>query len=243
MNTGQYIRSLSGHTSIIRSLTAIPPATSLASASWDNTIKVWNMRSGALLATLDGHTNRIKSVVYHQMTPRQAYLISGSDDCTLKLWDTGQNYAEVRTYTSHSQPVLCVAAAKKDGHSIFASGSADHSVQLFMLEAELESTQSFLMLRGHQAPVTSVVFSCPPGDSVSALFSCSEDMSILQWDCETGYVLHELLGHTAPCQSLSVFSHRHTEYLIPTQTEFLLSTSLTDPCGYGTPQNVSKSES
>lgn len=230
--TGQYIRSLTGHSSIIRSLAAIPPNMSLASASWDNTIRIWNMRSGALLATLVGHTNRVKAVVYHELTPQGGYLLSGSDDCTMKLWDT-ETYMEVRTYSSHSQPVLCVAVTAKKEHLIFASGSADHSVQLFALEEDKgggsgDCSSSYLTLGGHQGPVTAVVFSTDSdGDSEKAnLFSCSEDMSIILWDCVSGYVLHQLLGHTGPCQSLSIFSQHSTDFLITTRTEYLVSTSL-----------------
>ena len=120
--------------------------------------------------------------------------------------------------------MLCVAVAEKQGHSIFASGSADHTVQLFMLEDECETTQSYMTLTCHQAPVTDLVFSS--GSECATLYSCSEDMSILLWDCTTGYVLHHLLGHTAACQSVSLFSYTCTEFLLPTHTDCLVSTSL-----------------
>jgi WD40 repeat protein len=221
--SGQYIRSMTGHTSIIKSLVAIPHKLAIASASWDTTIKIWNIRSGAILATLEGHTNRVKAVVYHQINPLCSYLISGSDDCTLKLWDI-ESYSELKTYTSHAQPVLCVAVAEKEHRHMFASGSADYSVQLFMLDATLETNQSFMTLGGHQAPVTAVAFS--DRSDCSTLYSCSEDMAILLWDCLTGYVLHQLLGHTGPCQSLAVFNYIRTDQLIPTPIEYLISTSL-----------------
>ena len=221
--TGQYIRSMTGHSSIIKSLAAIPPSQSLASASWDSTIKVWNMRSGALLATLEGHTNRVKSVVFHQLSPLQSFLVSGSDDCTLKLWDL-TTHTELKTYTSHSQPVQCVAVAEKNGDTIIASGSSDHSVQLFRIEEQLESTQSYLTLGGHQAPVTAVVFNC--ARDFAKVYSCGEDMVIFVWDCETGYVLHQMQGHTAPCQSLFIYEQMCIDLLIPVKKEFLVSTAM-----------------
>jgi len=56
----------------------------LASGSWDNTIRVWDVASGAELATLRGHTERVSSVTFSLDGTR---LASGSDDKTVKVWD------------------------------------------------------------------------------------------------------------------------------------------------------------
>jgi WD40 repeat protein len=61
----------------------------LASRSFDNTVKLWDAQTGQELATLNGHNNRITSVAF---SPDGKTLASASYDYTVKLWvgDTRQ---------------------------------------------------------------------------------------------------------------------------------------------------------
>jgi WD40 repeat protein len=56
----------------------------LASGSEDTTIKLWNVASGQLLRTLQGHTTPVYSVAF---SPDGRTLASGNQDNTIKLWD------------------------------------------------------------------------------------------------------------------------------------------------------------
>jgi WD40 repeat protein len=56
----------------------------LASGSLDTTLKLWNISSGALIATLRNHTTGIKLSV--DMLNTQI-VVSGSDDGSIKLWN------------------------------------------------------------------------------------------------------------------------------------------------------------
>ena len=55
----------------------------VVSASWDNTLKVWDARTGAELLTLEGHTDAIHGCA---VSPLGDYLVSASGDGTLKVW-------------------------------------------------------------------------------------------------------------------------------------------------------------
>ncbi|KAF2429981.1 hypothetical protein EJ08DRAFT_670710 [Tothia fuscella] len=61
-----------------------PDSARLASASGDNTVKIWDARSGACLQTLEGHSDYVHSVAF---SPDSARLASASDDKTVKIWD------------------------------------------------------------------------------------------------------------------------------------------------------------
>ena len=53
------------------------------SGSEDKTIKIWNIETGCVIKTLDGHTSFVLAL---KVLPN-GYLISGSYDCTIKFWD------------------------------------------------------------------------------------------------------------------------------------------------------------
>ena len=62
----------------------------LASGSWDKTIKLWHVESGEELCTLTGHSDHVCSVAF---SPNGKIIASSSKDKTIKLWevDTGND--------------------------------------------------------------------------------------------------------------------------------------------------------
>jgi WD40 repeat protein len=57
----------------------------LASASEDNTVKIWDISNGECLQTLKDHSNIVNMVAF---SPNSARLASASEDKTVKIWDT-----------------------------------------------------------------------------------------------------------------------------------------------------------
>jgi WD40 repeat protein len=56
----------------------------LISGSVDQTIRVWEVKTGQCLAILKGHESRVRSVAF---SPDGKLILSSSDDGTIKLWD------------------------------------------------------------------------------------------------------------------------------------------------------------
>src|SRR5947207_659506 len=80
------LRELKGHTRSVYAVAFSPNCKHLASASRDNTIRLWEARSGALLCTLREHTDAVSAVAF---SPDGKHLASASRDNTIRLWDAG----------------------------------------------------------------------------------------------------------------------------------------------------------
>jgi serine/threonine protein kinase len=96
VSTGKEIRTLAGHTNPVSSLAfnPIPPIAfdtgglrgTMASGSWDNTIKIWELNAGNEICTLNEHSNYVRSIAF---SPDGQTLVSASDDDTIKIWQRG----------------------------------------------------------------------------------------------------------------------------------------------------------
>jgi serine/threonine protein kinase len=125
VSDGLEVRTLTGHTNLVWSVSFSPDGSLLASGSYDDTIKLWRVSDGSLVRTLAGHTKGVLSVSF---SPDGRLLASGSDDETIKLWRVSDG-SLVRTLTGHTWNVFSVSFSP-DG-SLLASGSGDETVKVW----------------------------------------------------------------------------------------------------------------
>jgi cytochrome c len=115
-----------GHRAPVAGLAVSPDGASLASASWDHTVRVWSLADGAQLV-LEGHTQNVNGVAF---APDGKSLVSVGYDLAVKIWPVAGGAPATITLPS---PLNAVAVAP-DGE--IATGGADGKVRLLTSEGK-----------------------------------------------------------------------------------------------------------
>jgi WD40 repeat protein len=175
--------TLHGHQDSVWSVAWSPDGSKLATASKDNTAKVWDAATGRELFTLHGHLRSVESAAW---SPDGSKLATASEDRAVKVWDAATG-RELLTVYGHLGDVMSVAWSP-DGSKL-ATASRDNTAKVW----DTGTGRELLSLRSHQGQVLSVAWS-PDG---SQLATASSDKTAKVWDAVTGRELLTLRGHQA----------------------------------------------
>ena len=173
--------TLGGHIDSVLAVSYSQNGKLLASASLDNTVKLWNPTTQQEIKTLKGHIGGVWDASF---SPDGKVLATGSKDNTVKLWNTTTG-KEITTLISHTKEVSAVSFSPNG--KWLATGSADNTVKLW----DTSNWKKIKTLTGHTGQVWAVSFS-PDG---KMLATASLDNTVKLWDISTWKEIKTLTGH------------------------------------------------
>jgi WD40 repeat protein/DNA-binding SARP family transcriptional activator/energy-coupling factor transporter ATP-binding protein EcfA2 len=159
--------------------------TRLATIMSDNTVKVWDIKTGEELSTLV--ISQTESVRAMALNSNGTQFVTGDEDGTVKVWEVATGKA-LLTFIGNIGPYYGVVAFSPDGTRI-ATGGDDGIVRIW----DPTTGKELLTLAGHTLPIMAISFSTD-GKRIA---TAGMDQTARVWDAASGENLFTLTGHTA----------------------------------------------
>ncbi|PIL29056.1 transporter [Ganoderma sinense ZZ0214-1] len=203
------VMRISGHSDSVYCLEF--DSSRIVTGSRDRTIKVWSLKTGKCLATFAGHRGSVLCLKFDRdwdilddesedihtgiraRKPRRGFMVSGSSDCTVVVWDLyahppvvpgGDSLitADVRkVLRAHGGGVLDLRIDER----WIVSCSKDALIRVW----DRNTLELHCTLNGHEGPVNAV------GLQGNRVVSASGDGKMILWDVVSGQRMRTLEGH------------------------------------------------
>jgi WD40 repeat protein len=176
------INAVGAHITNVTAVAFSPDGSLLASASLDQTVKIWSTSTWTLQQTLIGHTNGVASVAF---SPDGQRIVTGSTDGTVKIWNRSSG-ACLLTIAAHTLPATATVFTP-DGTRV-VSGGDDGTIRIW----SATTGAALLTLGGQRDFIGTVAFS--PDGTICA--STGGDGTIQVRNTDDGSLVSTWLGNT-----------------------------------------------
>ncbi|KAK9695870.1 SCF ubiquitin ligase complex subunit cdc4 [Basidiobolus ranarum] len=167
-----YLRSLMGHAHSVRAIAAY--GNTVVSGSYDCTVRVWNVMNGECKWRLEGHTQKVYSVVIDKDRNR---CISGSMDCSVRIWSLEHGTC-IYALEGHSSLVGLLSLTPNH----LVSAAADATLRVW----DPDTGTCRNVLSTHTGAIT-----CFQHDDQKVI--SGSETNLKMWDIKTGKFVRDLL--------------------------------------------------
>lgn len=191
INSGEFLKKLSGKIGYIRSLDSSKNGLYLLSGSAEKIIQVWAVEIEMLINTYNQNIDPISKVVF---SPDGRTFSSASiSEGTIHFWniENGKLLKTIAGHTNYSRSVVF----SPDSQFLATTVMADDTVNV----RNLQTGEIHLSLKGHTQRPYSLTYL----QNGEILASGSYNGQIILWDMNTGNKLNQLSGHSQTVSSLS----------------------------------------
>jgi guanine nucleotide-binding protein subunit beta-2-like 1 protein len=169
---GLPIKRLKGHNHFVSDVVVSSCGQFAVSASWDKTLRLWDIERGVTSTRFVGHKHDVLSVAF---SADNRQIISCGRDKSIKLWNTlGELKWSQEGKNGHNEWVSTVQFSPTTQNPVIVSGGWDNTVKVWHLSNFHLKTE----FRGHNGFVNSVTVS--PDGSLAA--SGGQDGCAKLWD-------------------------------------------------------------
>jgi WD40 repeat protein len=207
-----------GHTDLVTNAAFSPDETQIVTTGYDNTVRLWDTASGALLHTFPADDKETDALEGHNMSAWSVtflndgkHVLSGGFDKHILLWNLETHELE-HVFDGHTDGVLALATLS-DGKR-FISVSWDRTAILW----DLETHKEIRRFSGH----TNWIWGIALAPDEQSFLTVSADQTMILWDINTGKPIRRFLGHDdsvlsvafSPDGKLAVSSGRDNRVLL-----------------------------
>lgn len=195
-----------------------PNKEKLAVCSSSQLIRIYDIKTGALLSTLKGHTKGVSDIAFLPIDNNILALCS--DDLTIRIWSIAKSKC-IRILKKHTYHITTLKFNSKG--NLLISGAADETIVVW----DLTTGRSLKTLAAHSDPVSSVCLT--PDDTI--IVSGSYDGLMRLFDLATGQCLKTLVYNssthgTATASTNDVVNFPISHVQISPNGRYILSLSL-----------------
>lgn len=204
-------RVFSGHNHFVQDLALSNDSRYALTASWDHTLRLWDLARGTCSKTFVDHE---KDVLSCSFSADNKHIASGARDGDFKVWTTVGVCAYTSDTDKHNDWVSCVRYSpdSKDENNVLATASWDGTVKVWDASSmSLKNT-----FTGHTNAVTSLSFA----QKACYLASGGKDGSVILWNINEGAHLKHIT-HNAPVNQVLFSKHKY-QIVVATDNGFLL---------------------